>query len=228
MLRKMRLMDDADRQMVSDAVALAEQHTSGEIVTIASEVSDHYGDIANIWATIAAFLSLAAMAMFPQFYLNIINRMLGGWSINFSIGEILAFVFFIMAIKWAAMRLIMNYIPLRIALASKGIKQARVRARAIDLFKVGAQARTRGKTGILIYLSMHERRAEIVADEAISSQIAPEIWGDAMIALVSNLRAGKPGEGMAEAVRQVGVVLAQYLPQGEDNPNELPDRLIEL
>jgi putative membrane protein len=103
-----------------------------------------------------------------------------------------------------------------------------VRKRAVDLFKVGAQGRTIASTGILIYLSMRERRAEIVADEAIASKVAPEIWGDAMLALIGHVREGRPGQGMAEAVTQVGAVLAQHFPKGDDVVNELPDRLIEL
>jgi putative membrane protein len=49
-----------------------------------------------------------------------------------------------------------------------------------------------------------------------------------MEALVERVRGGEPGAGMAEAVRQMGVVLAEHFPKGDDNPNELPDRLIEL
>jgi putative membrane protein len=49
-----------------------------------------------------------------------------------------------------------------------------------------------------------------------------------MAALIERVRAGRPGEGMAEAVRQMGAVLAEPFPRGSENPNELPDRLIEL
>jgi putative membrane protein len=133
-----------------------------------------------------------------------------------------------MAIKWLVMRLIMNWMPLRVLLTSKGLKQRRVRQRAIDLFKVSAQGRTVASTGILIYLSMREHRAEIVADAAIAAKVAPEIWGDAMIALITHVREGRAGAGMAEAVALVGIVLAEHFPKGDDAVNELPDRLIEL
>ena len=55
-----------------------------------------------------------------------------------------------------------------------------------------------------------------------------ETFAFAMAALIDLVRKGKPGEGMAEAVRQMGVVLAAHFPRGSENPNELPDRLIEL
>ena len=49
-----------------------------------------------------------------------------------------------------------------------------------------------------------------------------------MDALIERVRAGEPGAGMAAAVTQMGVVLAQHFPRGSENPNELPDRLIEI
>jgi putative membrane protein len=49
-----------------------------------------------------------------------------------------------------------------------------------------------------------------------------------MVALIDHVRAGRPGEGLAEAVRQVGVILAAHFPRDADDVNELPDRLILL
>ena len=37
---------------------------------------------------------------------------------------------------------------------------------------------------------MRERRAEIVADEAITSKVAPEVWGEAMAAMLTELKRG--------------------------------------
>src|SRR3546814_14996232 len=79
----------------------------------------------------------------------------------------------------------------------------------------------------LIYLSLDEHRAEIVADEAIALKVAPEVWGEAMAALIDHVRKGHPGKGMAEAVRQVGALLTEHFPKSDDNPNALPDRRSE-
>jgi len=49
-----------------------------------------------------------------------------------------------------------------------------------------------------------------------------------MAALIERIRAGEPGAGMAEAVKRMGVVLAEHVPKRDENPNELPDRLIEI
>jgi putative membrane protein len=49
-----------------------------------------------------------------------------------------------------------------------------------------------------------------------------------MVALLDQVKAGNPGAGVAAAAAQMGVVLAEHFPKGSENPNELPDRLIEL
>jgi putative membrane protein len=227
-LRKISHVSDADHALVTAAVAEAELHTSGEIVTIVTDLSDDYADIALAWATIIAFLALSVVAFFPKFYLGLIDSLFGGWGHVWTPSEYLALIFLFMGMKWVGSWLILKWMPLRLALTPKHIKLRRVRGRAIDLFKVGTQSRTVGRTGILLYLSMREHQAEIVADEAIAAQVAPEIWGDAMLALIRDVRAGRPGDGMAEAVRQMGIVLTEHFPKGSENPNELPDRLIEI
>ena len=227
-MAKVDHVDNADHLLVTAAVANAERRTSGEIVTIVADLSDHYEDIGMAWASAAALLALFFCVLFPDFYLGIIDRMTGGWEHEYSPREYLALLLTALGLKWFGTWLIMKWMPLRLALTPKHIKLARVRGRAVTMFKVGTEAKTVGRTGVLLYLSMKEHRAEIVADEEIAKLVAPEVWGDAMVALLAHVKAGRPGEGMAAAVTQMGVVLAEHFPKGSENPNELPDRLIEL
>ncbi len=118
--------------------------------------------------------------------------------------------------------------PLRLALTPGATKTRRVRRRAIALFKAAAERRTVGRTGILIYLSMGEHRAEIVADEAITKVTTPETWGEAMAALLVEVKAGRPADGIVAAIEQVGEVLAEHFPRSATDTNEIPDKLIEL
>jgi len=227
-IRKISQMSAADHVLVTAAVADAERHTSGEIVTIVTDLSDHYDDIAMAWASAIAFLALISYATFPDFYIGLITRLSSGWGHECTTGEYVAFLVTAVALKWVGTWLILKWIPLRMAITPKATKLARVRSRAISLFKVGTESKTEARTGVLLYLSMKEHRAEIVADEAIASKVAPEVWGDAMVALLDEVKAGNPGAGVAAAVAQMGVVLAEHFPKGTENPNELPDRLIEL
>lgn len=225
---KVSHVSEADHDLVTAAVAAAEAHTNGEIVTVIAAKSNDYDDVALVWASVIAFLAMSIVALFPDFYQGLYYRLTGGWGHELTANQWLGTVIAIGVLKWIGVWLILLWRPLRLALTPRAIKAGRVRARAIDLFKVGTEAKTMGRTGILLFLSLGEHRADIVADEAIAAKVAPAVWGDAMAALIERVRVGKPGEGMAEAVRQMGVVLAEHFPKGDDNPNELPDRLIEL
>ncbi len=228
MPRKISHVSAADHDLVTAAVAAAEARTSGEIVTVVAAQSNDYDDVALVWASIIAFIAMSVIALFPDFFRAKYDWVTGGWGHELTANQWLGTVIAVGVIKWIGMWLILLWRPLRLWLTPRAILASRVRARAVDLFKVGTEAKTQGRTGVLLYLSLKEHRADIVADQAIAAKVSPEVWGDAMAALIDHVRAGRPGEGMAEAVRQMGVVLAEHFPRGSENPNELPDRLIEL
>jgi putative membrane protein len=155
------------------------------------------------------------------------GRMLG-WNAMLTRGTLMALLFIILTAVFLIVRYALAYMPLRLALTPGATKARRVRRRAVDYFKVGAERRTVGRTGVLLYLSLAEHRAEIVADQAIHSKVAPELWGDAMAALIAAVKEGRPAEGMAKAVAMIGDVLAEHFPKSTTDRNELPDRLVEL
>lgn len=221
-------LDDAGRKRVSDAVAAAEAGTAGEIVTIVTEQSDPYADIALAWSAAVAFLAVTALSVWPDFWLGLYDRVTGSWASEWTPGKVLALAAAVGIVKFMAMTALQLWPPFRFLLVPGRIKSQRSRARAVAFFKVGAERRTHGRTGILIYVSMREHRAEIVADEAIAGQGSDEVWGEAMAALLVQIRQGCLAEGMAAAVERVGRVLAEHLPRAENDVNELPDRLIEV
>lgn len=227
-MAKPALMTEADHQKVSDAVHDAEAGTAGEIVTIIADASDRYLDVALWWSVIVVMLSLAALAAFPDFYLGLVGRLSNGWVVEWTLAEAFELALAVAVIKFLAARLILQWMPLRLFLTPRIVKAQRVRRRAIRYFKVGAERRTSGRTGVMIYLSMAEHIAEIVADEAIHSKVAPEAWGEAMAKLVAEVRQGRIADGMAAAIGDVGLILSQHFPRAADDLNELPDRLIEL
>lgn len=222
------ILDEADHQRVSEAVSRAEEHTSGEIVTILAERSDGYGDIALAWAAVAAFAKLAGFTLLPDWPIRVVETISGHWNARWSPAELFTLAGFAATVAFLVVWAIQLWPPLKYALVPRPIKTARVRARAITCFRIGAERRTRGRTGILIYLSLRERRAEIVADEAIASRVSPDVWGDAMDAMLAELHEGRIAEGLIAAIERVGAVLAEHLPRDGEDSNELPDRLIEV
>lgn len=221
-------LNDAEHRQISAAVADAEASSDGEIVTIISPRSDAYHDVGLHYAVAAMLLLLASVAAFPLHFAALADNWLGGWDHHVPLRTQLSLLLGTMIAVFLLVRYSLAYMPLRMALTPRATKERRVRRQAIGLFRSAAQGRTRGRTGILLYLSLAEHRAEIVADEAIATLVRPERWGDAMALLIGHVRRGEEAEGIVQAVQAIGAILAEHLPPKTDNPNELPDKLIEL
>ncbi|AOH82736.1 hypothetical protein AWL63_00815 [Sphingomonas panacis] len=213
----------ADRDRVTAAVADAERGTDGEIVTIVAAQSDSYHDVPLQFGVLAALL-VTALAALDARWLEI---GLDPWG-EADLGHVLLVLLIAQTAVFLGVRYLVGWAPVRFALTPRATKRRRVRRRALQHFHVGAENRTQAKVGILLYLSTRERMAEIIADEAIHRAVPAERWGDAMAALVAEVREGRAGDGMAAAVTAIGAILAETFPKTENDVNELPDRLIEL
>ena len=221
------MLSESDHEKVSAAIAAAEAGTAGEIIAVTTERSDAYHDVGLHYAAGVAFLTLAIFAAWPQL-LDFWWATLMGWTEPPSQRSLLTLLFALSLAKFLAVLLIMKWMPLRLALTPGATKTRRVRRRAVTLFKAAAERRTVGRTGILIYLSMAEHRAEIVGDEAIVKVTTPETWGEAMAALLGEVKAGRIADGIVAAIGEVGEVLGQHFPRDAADENEIPDKLIEL
>ncbi len=221
-------LSEADHARVTEAVAAAEKTTDGEIVTIVAGQSDAYHDVALHWSILAMLLVMALLAWQPGVAGWFHGLVADPWAETAPLGGLYFTALILLVLTFLAMRVVLAWQPLRMLLTPGTTKTRRVHRRAMILFRIGTEKRTRAATGVLLYLSLDEHRAEIVADEAIHSKVSPDVWGEAMAALIVAVKEGRPGDGMAEAVRQIGIVLAAHFPRSIDDTNELSDRLIEL
>lgn len=221
------MLSEADHDLVTAAVTAAEAGTDGEIVTVVARRSDAYHDVALHWTLLAMLLVLALLAAWPELALAIHARVGDPWA-PAGPRELFTVALVLAALAFLLFRLLLIWRPLRLALTPPRTKARRVRRRALELFRTAAEKRTRAATGVLLYLSLDEHRAELIADESIHSKVAPELWGEAMADLVEEVKAGRPGAGMAKAVERIGAVLCEHFPRSPGDRNELPDRLIEL
>lgn len=222
----MRLTEE-EHVRVSAAVAAAEQGTSGELVLVVAPQSDRYADVALHYAVVAMLLLAGAMALRPDWLLALAAPLHRGWAEALG-GAELAALMLGQAVVFLLVRLALAAEPLRLAVTPAGTKARRVRRRALALFRSAVERRTVDATGVLLYLSLAEHRAELIADSGIHHETRPEQWGEAMVALIDHVRAGRLADGMVEAVAQVGAILAAHHPPAPGDRNELPDRLIEL
>lgn len=224
----MRHLSDEQAALVSCAVTEAEGETSGEIVPVLADRSDGYTDVALWWAIGLSFTVMSVFVALPTTLTGLLDAMAGGWAHDWTEGEKLATMLGIGLGIFALALLLQAIQPIKFALIPAPVRTARARDAAIRHFKVGAERRTHGRTGVLLYVSMREHRAEIVADESIAAKVEAEVWGEAMADMLGEIRQGHLDEGLAAGIRDVGAVLAQHFPRDADDENELPDRLIEV
>ena len=220
-------MNEDDHAKVSAAIAAAEGGTDGEVIAIITERSDSYHDVGLHYAVAVLFLVLAFFTAWPGQLEDWWTRLFG-WTAPPDLQQLLLILLGFALLKFLVVLFVMRWMPLRLALTPGATKTRRVRRRAVMLFKAAAERRTVGRTGVMIYLSMGEHRAEIIGDDAITAVTTPESWGDEMLALLTEVKAGRTADGIVAAVALIGVVLHEHFPKDGDDVNEIPDKLIEL
>jgi putative membrane protein len=96
---------------------------------------------------------------------------------------------------------------------------------AMEQFTVRGLARKKERTAILIFVSLAERYARIIADEEISARVPQSQWQAAVDALIAHMRHGRIADGFVAAIDLCGNELAKNFPPAEGNRNHLPDRV---
>lgn len=219
---------DDDRARIAAAVGQAESTGPGEVLAVLAPEADGYWDWAFAWSAFVAALALAVLASAPQFYLGMVDRVLGRWGETWTPREVFELALLVAVLKFLGMALLQFWRPLRLFLVPGPIKAARVHARAVTAFRLGAEKRTAGRCGVLVYLSLAERRAVILADSAVNGLVPAEAWGDAMHALLGPVKQGRIADGLVDAIGHIGKTLAARMPDAKPAANEIPDRLIEV
>lgn len=199
------LMNDAQLNRVSAAVTAAEKTTTGEIVPVVVRKSDTYPGAR--WRIAVTFSMLCAFALYwalphhdPIWYLLVQLPALG---LGYGFG--------------AAEQV------LRLALAP-AVVQSEVHQRALQSFLTTSLHETRERTGILIFVSVLERRVEILADTGIHAKVPPGTWDQVVDRMVLRIREQSLEQALIGAIEECGSILSERFPaRAGDNPNELSD-----
>jgi putative membrane protein len=101
-----------------------------------------------------------------------------------------------------------------------------VRAAAEKAFFTHGLQNTVDKTGVLIFLSVEERKIEILGDEGINAKIEQSTWDSFVEKLAIKIREGQPAQGICDLIAEIGVILTQYFPIQPDDENELSNDVI--
>lgn len=87
---------------------------------------------------------------------------------------------------------------------------------------------TKGRTGVLIFVSVAERYAEIIPDIGIAEKVDASVWQGIVDQLTGDIGEGRPTEAFVTAIESVGAHLVKHFPPGSHDPRQLPNHLIVL
>jgi putative membrane protein len=113
--------------------------------------------------------------------------------------------------------------PLGMALVPRRIKRVRAHRAAMEQFHARGLGRLESRAGVLIYVSLAERYARIVADDHLASKVTAAEWRAAVDALTAHMKDGRTADGLVAAIARCGAVLAERSPGARSG--KLPDRL---
>ena len=97
--------------------------------------------------------------------------------------------------------------------------------RAAFIFEELGMHRTRDRNGVLIYLSVADRKVAVIGDAAINAVVPEGFWTDVVGVLKLHLAAGRHADGLCEAVHVVGEKLVSYFPLKRDDRDELSNEI---
>jgi putative membrane protein len=200
-------LTQSERDRISQAVLEAEKLTTGEIVPMIVAQSDDYPGarwrLAIVIALFSGFLAYFFLDDFDPAWILWVQ--IPGLYIGYSLGTF--------------------GVVLRPFLVRSKIDEE-VHQRALQAFFSRDLHATKDRTGILVMASLLEHRVEILADTGINAKVSQETWQGILTELIGKIKSGELTEGICNAVRECGEVLAEDFPGTHDNPNEISNKII--
>ncbi|HEY6230234.1 MAG TPA: hypothetical protein VIW64_03125 [Pyrinomonadaceae bacterium] len=196
--------DEASRVALTDCVKQIETTSDAEVVLIVRARSGSYRHADYLFGAALAFVGLLFLLFLPLDFheywvpIDVVLLFAGG-------------AFLSSRSNW-----------LRRLLTSETWRSAAVRQGAAAMFYEAGIANTSAEMGLLVYLSILERRLELIADRGILKGVNALEWNELVFELHEAGRKPEP-QSLQDGLQKLGGLLAKHLPASGENPNELPD-----
>jgi putative membrane protein len=196
--------DEASRLALTDCVKQIETSTDAELVLIVRARSGSFRHADYLFGALLAFTALLFLLFSPfefhQYWVAVDVAVL------FIVGAFIS-----SRSNW-----------LRRLLTTRKFRSEAVRRGAAAMFYEAGIANTNAELGLLIYLSILERRLEVIADRGVLKGVNALEWNQLVFDLHEAGRKPEP-RSLQDGLERLGCLLAKHLPSTGENPNELPD-----
>lgn len=200
-------LDNRARERVRDCIQQIESATGAEVVTTVCASSGHYRHADYLVGAMFSFGSLLFYLLYPAPLFDDVAVVI--IVAFFAVGAVLS-----MALS-----------PLRRLLVSRRLMDDAVRKSAMASFVEQGISKTRARTGVLVYVSLFERRVQVVADIGVPVERIGGRWTEATTSMDRAARGGV--EPFAASLLELGRILAEAVPRAADDINELPDEMVK-
>lgn len=217
---KIKLKKD-DLKKISSAVKDAESKTSGEIATAIIKESYNYAVYELLFAVIVGFIYFVVM----MFFVGSIENRLQSLFWDYHIGYLLIFYGFSTFLVIALFYFLGNISTIDRLIVSKKIKWQKVKERALRHFMESGVYNTKDRTGILIFISILEKRVELLADSGINEKIPQKKWQSIVDNIIKGIKEKNVTPHLIESINECGKILAEHFPIQPDDINELSDEI---
>ncbi|MFN7398471.1 MAG: TPM domain-containing protein [Sandaracinobacter sp.] len=216
----------AEQAQIASAIEAAEALTDGEIVCTLSLEHHRYVEWVLALAAAAGFLVpvlLTALGFGPTFFAFLFGQWqsepLSDWQTVeiFALMQVTILILTTLLLWWS---------PFAQRLVPLSIRRERVHEIALKQFLTRGIHLTASRTGVLIHVSFEDHVVEVIADESIYSKVPQEHWAETVAALLDGIRRGDTADGFVRAIALAGDMLATHFPKTDNNPDELPNRLV--
>lgn len=198
-----RCFSKADFDAIEAAVREAESGTVAEIVVQIAGRSKNW---------LLERLAVSSFVALIAFWVALSLSREDDWAGYFNLAQ---------ALLWLIVAFAVAYVVSYCALRTKNRRRKAVWERAKNLFT--NLTPTRGQAGILLFMSIDEKKAAVVVDTVAASKLEQAFLDKLHTILIDGMKGNHHAEKLVEAVQMAGRRLAQVLPASGENPNELPD-----
>jgi putative membrane protein len=202
------MISQNDKDRITESIRQAEAGTSGEIFCVVAHNASDYRLVPVAWAAV-----IALAVPWPLIHFTL-------WPASV--------IYFLQLAAFIAIAIALSQPSIRFRIVPRRAKNDRAHALAMRQFFAQSLHQTENHTGVLIFASLAERYAEIIADAGINAKVTSDVWDRAVEALIDGMRRNQPGDGFVAAIELCGAVLAQHFPPGALNRDELPNKLVEI
>jgi putative membrane protein len=184
-------LDQNDRHRIQAAVAAAEARTGAHIAASIVPASDRYALYPLVWAALIVLSSGGLLAFFVP---------------TMPLRE----CFTIEAVLFVILSLVFDWWPLRLLLVPRHVRHARASTLAHREFAARVLANRSEKGGVLLFVSLGERYAEVIGDRTLHARVGSAGWNRIVETLVVAAKSGRHVDGIIKAVDACAAEISAY------------------